>query len=59
MKCSELVSILLKFPQELPVLIRESEFLEYGISKRQIKQLIDGGFAYLAIDLTYKEYKET
>ena len=59
MKISELVALLKKFPQELPVLIRESEFLEYGISKRQVKQVIDGSFSYLAIDLTYKEYKET
>ena len=59
MNVSDLIKHLMKFPQELPVLIRESEFLEYGISKRQIKQLIDGGFSYLAIDLTYKEYKET
>ena len=55
MNVSDLIKHLLKFPGELPVLVRESEFLEYGISKKQVKQLIDGTFSYLAIDLTYKE----
>jgi hypothetical protein len=57
MNVSDLIKHLLKFPQDLPVLVREDEFIEWGLSRNRVKLFKDGEVSYLAIDLMIqKEY---